>query len=39
MVFVKGSREAALNQPSGIAFAIPVRYLRELLGSPPDGLR
>jgi len=39
MVFVKGSREAALNQPSGIAFAIPVRYLRELLGSPSDGSR
>jgi serine protease Do len=36
MVFVKGSREAALNQPSGIAFAIPARHLRELLG-PQSG--
>jgi hypothetical protein len=33
MVFVKGSREAALNQPSGIAFAIPIRHLTELLAS------
>jgi serine protease Do len=33
MVFVKGSREAALNQPSGIAFAIPVRHLQDLLAS------
>jgi serine protease Do len=34
MVFVKGSREAALNQPSGIAFAIPVQHLKELLAAP-----
>jgi serine protease Do len=33
MVFVRGSREAALNQPSGIAFAIPIRHLTELLAS------
>jgi S1-C subfamily serine protease len=33
MVFVKGSREAALNQPSGIAFAIPIQHLTALLGS------
>jgi serine protease Do len=33
MVFVKGSRESALNQPSGISFAIPVRHLHELLAS------
>lgn len=32
MVFVKGTREAALSQPSGISFAIPVSFLRELLG-------
>jgi S1-C subfamily serine protease len=31
LVFVKGSREAALNQPSGIAFAIPVQHLLDLL--------
>lgn len=32
MVFVKGTKEAALSQPSGITFAVPVQYLRELLG-------
>jgi serine protease Do len=31
MVFVKGTKEAALSQPSGISFAIPATYLRELL--------
>lgn len=31
MVFVKGSKESALSQPSGITYAIPVRHLRELL--------
>lgn len=31
MVFVKGTKEAALSQPSGISFAIPVEHLRELL--------
>lgn len=31
MVFIKGTREAALNQPSGISYAIPVNYLLELL--------
>lgn len=31
MVFVKGSKESALSQPSGISFAVPVHYLRELL--------
>jgi S1-C subfamily serine protease len=31
MVFVKGTKEAALSAPSGISYAIPVRYLRELL--------
>ncbi|HZN27248.1 MAG TPA: serine protease [Burkholderiales bacterium] len=35
MVFVRGSREAALNQPSGISFAIPIRHLRELLARKP----
>jgi S1-C subfamily serine protease len=32
MVFVKGTKEAALAQPSGISYAIPSRYLIELLG-------
>lgn len=31
MVFVKGSKESALTQPSGISFAIPIEYLQQLL--------
>ena len=31
MVFVKGTKESALTQPSGITYAIPSRYLIELL--------
>jgi S1-C subfamily serine protease len=31
MVFVKGRKEAALEEPSGISYAIPARYLVELL--------
>jgi S1-C subfamily serine protease len=31
MVLVKGSRESALSTPTGITYAIPVRYLHELL--------
>lgn len=31
MVHVKGSKEAALSQPSGISYAIPARYLESLL--------
>lgn len=30
-VFIKGSKESALKDPSGITYAIPVRYVRELL--------
>lgn len=30
-VLVKGTRENALSQPSGITYAIPVRYIREML--------
>jgi S1-C subfamily serine protease len=33
MVFVKGTRETALSQPSGISFAVPARYLRAMLGN------
>jgi len=33
MVFVKGTRESALSQPSGIAYAIPVQPLKNLLQS------
>jgi serine protease Do len=31
MVFVKGTKEAALTQPSGITYAIPARHLQALL--------
>ncbi|HNU10181.1 MAG TPA: serine protease [Rubrivivax sp.] len=31
MVLVKGNRESALSQPTGITYAVPVRYLHELL--------
>ncbi len=30
-VFVKGTKEAALSDPSGITYAIPVQFVRELL--------
>jgi serine protease Do len=31
MVFVKGTKEAALTQPSGIAYAVPSKHLKRLL--------
>lgn len=31
MVFVKGSKESALSQPSGISYAIPANHLKSLL--------
>ena len=31
MVLVKGNRESALSQPTGITYAVPVQYLQELL--------
>jgi S1-C subfamily serine protease len=31
MVLVKGARESALTQPSGISYAVPVRYLAPLV--------
>lgn len=31
MVFIKGTRESALTHPSGITYAIPVKYVTELL--------
>jgi serine protease Do len=31
MVFVKGTKETALTEPSGISYAIPIIYLKELL--------
>jgi S1-C subfamily serine protease len=33
MVFVKGTKEAALSAPTGISFAIPAKYLDALLRS------
>lgn len=34
-VFVKGLKESALSQPSGISYAIPSNYVRELLNQKP----
>jgi S1-C subfamily serine protease len=31
MVFVKGTKEAILTQPSGITYAVPSKHLRDLL--------
>lgn len=31
MVFVKGSKETGLTQPSGISFAIPIEHLQQML--------
>ncbi len=36
-VYVKGAKEAALSNPSGISYAIPVNYVRELLQRLPAG--
>jgi serine protease Do len=30
-VYVKGAKEAALSAPSGISYAIPVKYVHRLL--------
>jgi serine protease Do len=35
MVFVKGTKESALERPSGITYAIPSRYLVDLLKAKP----
>ena len=37
MVFVKGTKEAAITHPSGISYAIPSRYVRELIRSHGGG--
>jgi serine protease Do len=31
MVLIKGTRESAMSQPSGISYAIPSRYVLELM--------
>ncbi len=33
MVVIKGQRESALSQPSGITYAVPVRHLLELMAT------
>jgi S1-C subfamily serine protease len=35
MVYLKGLKESAVSDPSGITYAIPVRYIRELLQRGP----
>jgi S1-C subfamily serine protease len=35
-VFVKGSKDTALTAPSGISYAIPVKYVRDLLARLPQ---
>lgn len=34
MVFVKGLKETAITNPSGITYAVPVRHVRSLLQRP-----
>jgi S1-C subfamily serine protease len=31
MVFVKGTKESAISQPSGITYAIPANFIRQLV--------
>jgi len=31
MVFVKGTKENALTEPSGISYAIPANYIRDMI--------
>jgi len=33
MVFVKGTKENALTNPSGISYAIPSKFLEALIGA------
>jgi S1-C subfamily serine protease len=35
-VLVKGTKEAAIEKPSGISYAIPVRFVHELLEKAPQ---
>ena len=35
MVFIKGTRESALSQPSGISYAIPANFLADLIKNSP----
>jgi hypothetical protein len=36
-VFVKGTKESALTQPSGITYAVPAGHLEELLAKARPG--
>jgi S1-C subfamily serine protease len=36
MVFIKGLKETAITHPSGISYAIPARFARELLQQKPQ---
>ena len=35
MVFIKSTKESAIERPSGITYAIPIRYVTELLDAHP----
>lgn len=35
MVFVKSTKESVLSNPSGISYAIPIKYLKQLLDRQP----
>lgn len=35
-VVVKGTKEAVLTHPSGITYAIPGKYVQELMDKPPQ---
>jgi hypothetical protein len=32
MVLIKGTKESALSQPTGISYAIPARFVEDLIG-------
>ncbi len=34
MVLIRGTRESALTNPTGISYAIPVRFVKELMATP-----
>jgi len=34
MVLVRGSRESALSNPTGISYAVPVRFVKDILAQP-----
>jgi len=34
MVLVKGTKESALSQPTGISYAVPARFVSDLIRGP-----